>query len=283
MTETGVSANAPIQQHPPTNGSDNGSGSGYGNGDSTPLRTLCADLHTRITAFLDEDVPTERLRNVQAQCRHSLSIISEALERYPLTTLSLSYNGGKDCLVLLLLYLSLLPTHPSLPPLLPAILIPPPHPFPAATAFTASSSAHYRLALSQYASPSMRAAFAAYLSGPAGRPIRAIMVGTRRTDPHGARLSAFDPTDHGWPAFMRVHPVLEWAYADVWAFLRHLGVEYCALYDEGYTSLGGTDDTRPNPRLRVVEEGGEGRVWYRPAYELEADEEERLGREAESV
>lgn len=75
---------------------------------------------------------------------------------------------------------------------------------------------------------------------------------------------------------MRVHPVLEWRYAEVWAFLRHLGVEYCRLYDEGYTSLGGTNDTRPNPNLRVVEEG---RVWCRPAYELEADEEERLGRE----
>lgn len=102
------------------------------------------------------------------------------------------------------------------------------------------------------------------------------MVGTRRTDPHGAKLLPFDTTDHGWPAFMRVHPVLEWRYAEVWAFLRHLGVEYCGLYDEGYTSLGGTNDTRPNPMLMVVEEG---RVRYRPAYELEADEEERLGRE----
>lgn len=140
----------------------------------------------------------------------------------------------------------------------------------------------------------MKAAFADYLadsnsksksSGEEGEGgIRAIMVGTRRTDPHGGALSAFDPTDHGWPAFMRVHPVLEWRYAEVWAFLRHLGVGYCALYDEGYTSLGGTNDTRPNPRLRVVEDGdgdggGGGRVWYRPAYELEADEEERLGRE----
>lgn len=143
----------------------------------------------------------------------------------------------------------------------------------------------------------MKAAFADYLAdsksksnsdgngdegGGGGGGIRAIMVGTRRTDPHGGRLSAFDATDGGWPAFMRVHPVLEWRYAEVWAFLRHLGVEYCELYDAGYTSLGGTNDTRPNPRLRVVEEeggGGGGRVWYRPAYELEADEEERLGRE----
>ena len=55
-------------------------------------------------------------------------------------------------------------------------------------------------------------------------------------------------------------------------FIRHLGIPYCELYDRGYTSLGGTTDTHPNPALRV--EGG-----FRPAYELEMDEEERLGRD----
>jgi FAD synthetase len=52
-----------------------------------------------------------------------------------------------------------------------------------------------------------------------------------------------------------------------------LRIPYCELYDAGYTSLGGTKDTKPNPVLRV---GGEEK--YRPAYELVADEEERLGR-----
>lgn len=57
--------------------------SSTGNDDSTPLRRLCADLHAQVTAFLQEDVPTERLKNVQAQCQNSLSIISEAMKRYP--------------------------------------------------------------------------------------------------------------------------------------------------------------------------------------------------------
>lgn len=122
----------------------------------------------------------------------------------------------------------------------------------------------------------MATAFREYLSG-TGKNIKAIFVGTRRTDPHGGELGAFDMTDRGWPEFMRVHPVLDWRYAEVWAFLRHLGVEYCELYDEGYTSLGGTDDTHPNPALRVEGEGGE--VWFRPAYELVEDREERLGRD----
>jgi FAD synthetase len=188
-----------------------------------------------------------------------------------LHTISLSYNGGKDCLVLLILYLSLLSTHPHLPPTLSSILIPPPHPFPAVDAFIAQTSTRYHLDLARYSSGSMKDAFREYLDS-RGKEIQAIFVGTRRTDPHGAKLTAFDMTDGGWPSFMRVHPVLEWRYAEVWAFLRYLGIEYCELYDQGYTSLGGTNDTRPNPALR--KESG-----YRPAFELEDDGEERLGRD----
>ncbi|KAL9597661.1 MAG: hypothetical protein Q9219_004988 [cf. Caloplaca sp. 3 TL-2023] len=252
------------------------------NGDSASLRSLCASLHAQITAFLQEDVSTERLRAVQAQTRKSLQIVQEALDRYDLPSLSLSYNGGKDCLVLLILYLSLLSTHPSLPPALPAIYIPPSHPFASVTAFTLASARTYHLSLDVHsadenAQGSMKEAFAQYLGK---RPeVEAIFVGTRRTDPHGGKLSGggFDVTDRGWPGFMRVHPVIEWHYAEVWAFLRHLKIPYCELYDQGYTSLGGTNDTHPNPALRV--EGPQGKISYRPAYELEEDREERLGRD----
>lgn len=56
----------------------------------------------------------------------------------------------------------------------------------------------------------MKQGLQAYL---ADRPsIQAIFVGTRRTDPHGENLKHFDPTDAGWPPFMRVHPVVDWHY-----------------------------------------------------------------------
>ena len=76
---------------------------------------------------------------------------------------------------------------------------------------------------------------------------------------------------------MRVHPVLEWRYGEVWAFLRWMGEEWCELYDEGYTSLGGVGDTRRNPRLRVADGEGGGERWL-PAWRLESDEAERDGR-----
>lgn len=110
-------------------------------------------------------------------------------------------------------------------------------------------------------------------SGDEDSGIQGIFVGTRRTDPHGGNLQSFTPTDGGWPPFMRILPVLEWRYQEVWAFLRHLDIPYCELYDLGYTSLGGTNDTHPNPVLRIAE----GK--YLPAHELRKDEDERLGRE----
>lgn len=60
----------------------------------------------------------------------------------------------------------------------------------------------------------MKAAFAKYLEDEPR--VKAIFVGTRRTDPHGMLLTHFDPTDQGWPAFMRVHPVIDWHYAEIW-------------------------------------------------------------------
>jgi hypothetical protein len=60
-------------------------------------------------------------------------------------------------------------------------------------------------------------------------------------------------------------------------FTRHLKIPYCSLYDMGYTSLGGTTDTHPNPALKAEAEGE--RKKFRPAYELMEDHAERLGRD----
>lgn len=251
------------------------------------LAPLCAKVHARINAFLDARASTERLRHVQKQTRLSLKIIEEALERYSLDELSLSYNGGKDCLVLLILYLYGLHEHSvktstPLPTRLQSVYIVSPHPFTQVETFVDSSTKTYHLDLAHYAKP-MREAFEDYLQDKS--QVRAIFVGTRRTDPHGATLKYFDPTDRGWPSFTRIHPVIDWHYAEVWTFIRHLDIPYCSLYDLGYTSLGGTTDTHPNPVLKADPETsahGKDEVSvreYRPAYELVDDDEERLGRD----
>lgn len=150
------------------------------------------------------------------------------------------------------------------------------------------------------------------------RSIKAIFVGTRRTDPHGstcrvALCSIAHPfptddlqprikTDPGWPEVERVHPILDWNYNDVWDFLRcpifavrqsdaqqfswgaPYGVPYCSLYDEGYTSLGSTFNTFPNPVLDtrkgqpIKEEEDRFSHRWLPAYRLDDENQERAGR-----
>lgn len=147
--------------------------------------------------------------------------------------LALSYNGGKDCLVLLILILASLPPHfppptSSAPPplsscgptaarfpvLLQAIYIRPHSPFPEIDDFVASSTKEYHLELATSNKP-MKQALADYLKEMFA--VRAVFVGTRRTDPHGAHLQHFQETDGDWPRFMRIHPVIDWHYREVWA------------------------------------------------------------------
>ena len=97
---------------------------------------------------------------------------------------------------------------------LQAVYIQAHHPFDAVEEFVTTSARNYALELVRYPPP-MKEGFASFL---ADRPIvSAVFVGTRRTDPHGACLQSFHRTDHGWPDFERIHPVLDWRYADVWA------------------------------------------------------------------
>ncbi|TQN68962.1 putative FAD synthase [Colletotrichum shisoi] len=250
---------------------------------------VCDELRQRVDAFLAEDQKTEVLRNVQAQLRVSMAVVEDALARYSLEQISISYNGGKDCLVLLIMLLACLARRypspskssqtndsngtTSFPDKFQAVYIVSKHAFAEVDDFVEATSSQYYLDVKQYLM-SMKEGLGAYLED---RPnVKAIFVGTRRTDPHGEKLTHFDPTDSGWPDFMRVHPVIDWHYAEIWAFIRHLDIPYCPLYDQGYTSLGGTQDTHPNPQLKKEGESGAS---FRPAYELTEDDEERLGRD----
>lgn len=86
---------------------------------------------------------------------------------------------------------------------------------------------------------------------------------------------------------MRVHPVIDWRLEEIWCFLRSPYLKdlksggsllYCSMYDEGYTSLGGVNDTVRNPHLKY-RDAETGEELYRPAYEMRRDDGERLGRE----
>jgi FAD synthetase len=101
-------------------------------------------------------------------------------------------------------------------------------------------------------------------------------MGNRSTDPYSSQLNKFQMTDKGWPQVMRVFPILDWSYAEVWQVMLALSIDYCSLYDQGYTSLGNPENTSRNPALEYKDHQGE--TSYKPAHTLQDGSEERAGR-----
>lgn len=231
------------------------------------------DIHQECAALVEKYLQTSTAR-CPDKVRQSLDIIFEALKRYKVNEIALSFNGGKDCQVMLVLLLAALSKcERSHEYEFPAVYVRPKDSFPQVDKFVEDCAKKYQLRI-LVEERGMKNALAAYLKEEP--QVRAIFVGIRRQDPYGDSLKYFQRTDEGWPDFERVHPILEWDYGDIWDFLRTLNISYCSLYDQGYTSLGGVNSTIPNPHLQ--HENG-----HHPAYMLEDYSHERLGRLSKAV
>ncbi|KAK2139754.1 hypothetical protein LSH36_1633g00004 [Paralvinella palmiformis] len=58
-------------------------------------------------------------------------------------------------------------------------------------------------------------------------------MGTRRSHPLCEHVEELSPTDQGWPKYMRINPILDWSYKDVWTFIITFNIPYYSLYDRG--------------------------------------------------
>lgn len=215
---------------------------------------------------------------------HSLSVLEGILGRHGRDEVALSFNGGKDCTALLHLLRAAAARVVAVArsegrksawadgstPLAGVITVyfGDPHEFPEVEAFMAEAAAEHGVEIRR-----LGGGFKEGLEGLlAAHPIKVVLMGQRRIDPGAAHLEESAPTDAGWPQFLRVNPVLEWGYDDVWRFLREHELPYCSLYDQGYTSLGSTRTTARNPALRRAD------GTYAPAHELADGALERAGR-----
>ncbi|KAG1056965.1 hypothetical protein G6F43_001186 [Rhizopus delemar] len=202
--------------------------------------------------------------------KEALYIIEKAYKEYGVEAISLSFNGGKDCTVLLHLVAAVMSRLGYDKTLIKTVFVTYPNPFPHVDAFVKVSIRRYGLDCVYIPGP-MKAALQQYIDELESKP-KAIFVGIRRTDPYAENLTHFDKTDKGWPEFMRVQPIVDWDYKDIWDFLLGLDIPYCSLYDKGYTSLGSMENTRPNPDLK------DGNGGYKHASELKNVLHERSGR-----
>lgn len=249
---------------------------------SSRLFEICHECASLVDDFLASTSEKSLRKDTQKQVQQSISIIKTALSQHGPKETALSFNGGKDCLVMLILYLaSLYMMYKDTPErieelgLISSVYVEGHHAFPEVEDFVKECNEKYGLDTVKYESP-MKDSFAQYLTY---RPhIKAILAGIRRADPYGDTLEFIQETDHGWPKFVRVHPVLEWHYVEVWDFLLTLKIPYCSLYDLGYTSLGKQSNTARNPCLETEETDAKGSPVYLPAYRLNDDDKERLGR-----
>ncbi len=85
-------------------------------------------------------------------------------------------------------------------------------------------------------------------------------------------LEEVHASDNGWPKFIRINPILNWSYGNIWDYIDYYKINYCQLYNYGYTSLGSQSKTLPNPKLQSID----GR--YLHARLLKSAIDERLGR-----
>ncbi|KAF7281020.1 hypothetical protein GWI33_005208 [Rhynchophorus ferrugineus] len=205
----------------------------------------------------------------------AIDVIEKCLQNYGLDNVFLSFNGGKDCTVLLHLVQTVIEKrYPDQKyKKLICLYIRSEDAFKDQDAFIEQCKIYFNLEIVT-ASANIKEALRMILEQ---QPhLKACFMGTRRTDPFSSHLTPFEITDDGWPKVMRCSPLLDWYYTDVWDYLLYYKVPYCKLYDYGYTSLGNTTNTIRNPSL-LFSYGDEKDV-YLPAYKMMVDKKERSGR-----
>lgn len=234
------------------------------------------------TMEIDKAVKECDDRRLKTKYANAIYVIQRALALYSVEEVAFSFNGGKDSTVLLHLlraghYLSEANQRSPNGNL---------KGFPFRTIYFESSSAFSEInsfthGIATMYALQMEVIHTDFKSGLEdlikSKSIRAIFLGVRIGDPTAVGQEQFSPSSPGWPPFMRVNPILDWSYRDVWAFLLISKVPYCCLYDQGYTSIGSIHDTVPNALLRSGDSASSEEK-FRPAYMLSDGRLERAGR-----
>ncbi|KAJ8919830.1 hypothetical protein NQ315_006359 [Exocentrus adspersus] len=229
--------------------------------------------------IVDSHIGSNSLQSIHMdpdeRIRQAIETIETCLQENGPENVFLSFNGGKDCTVLLhLIYTVLKIKYPSYKNPIVCLYVQSENAFPEQDQFISQCQTYFNLEVITVVQ-SIKQALGKIL---AMKPnLKACFMGTRRTDPYSSDLKVFQMTDRDWPQVMRVSPLLDWHYSDIWDYLLYYKVPYCKLYDMGFTSLGNASNTIRNPSL-LYKDIYLGAEVYLPAYKMLNENKERSGR-----
>ncbi|XP_023161977.2 FAD synthase [Drosophila hydei] len=233
-------------------------------------------------------VITEATRaHIRRRVRTAFDFFDQTLMLYKIVQLIFCFNGGKDCTVLLDLLMRYCQEQNIDSGQIPMLYIESDDSFEEIDDFVKHCVNRYKVKLIKY-KDSLKVALTQMTQD---LPlIKAVFVGSRNTDPYCGNLKAMQKTDSDWPDMMRLNPLLEWSYHDIWHYIHMYKVPYCSLYSRGYTSIGYKSNTFQNPHLLCTEcamvvdaaaaptSDAIATPCYRPAWELVDPTTERAGR-----
>ena len=198
---------------------------------------------------------------LERELKESRKIIDSIIHQYEPEEFAICFNGGKDCTVLLHILLQFKLRR------IKALYIRPVDSFEEIDQFVFKCAHKYDMDLITIEGHLKQALCQFQNDFP---NVKCLFMGTRCTDPH-AQKEVCEYTDPDWPKFLRVCPLLNWTYKDIWAYLLREQIPYCTLYDSGYTSIGTKVNTKPNPCLKTE-------TGFSPAFMLTDGRNERCGR-----
>lgn len=172
----------------------------------------------------------------------SMTIIEECfrLTKFKLNEVCLSFNGGKDCTVVLYLLRCFIFKNSELfknsnngQLTLNTLYIRPTDEFEEVNKFIQFSSKFFNLNLIKYESDKIKQSLAQFKTSELGKEVKVIFMGQRASDPNRNLIKPIQETDSDWPNFLLSNPLFHWSYKQVWSFILDNSVPYCSLYNNG--------------------------------------------------